>query len=658
MRRSASITLILFAQCLSAFASEPTHASILALIRDGKSQEAVEALESFKLDRPEEFVTGEYDYLLARMYESNGDIGNAAALFQTVASSRSVLREYALWRLSQIARFSGNEFQERLLLYEIIALYPDGLIGDAANRRLAKSYYESRNYTEAIHVLTGPRPSTAKASGAAPSDAAIREELALLGNSHLFSGNKEMARSIFERLLNTTPNQQQPDDFALESVRGLDALDQAAGSAAELTAAEHVRRGWVYQFNREFIEARRHYMSVVNRFSGDSLAAESAYQIGRGYASLESFAEAFPWFERVLEQFPELPVAKDALLQAGSAYTRVGKHREAISRYRQYIDRFPDDERLDRAYLNIVDVARDSGEETAALRQAAEAQQVFKGRVGEAQALFSEARIYISVEEWEKALDSLDRLFKLPDLGGTRVPGGTTQVEVMFLRAFILEQLSRYREAIEAYLSIPDGRNEYYGWRATERLMQLASSDAARAAVVEKLSSLSGGSTSGDHETKRKAIQSMLRLTVDNGSREQLLDSLRSVYQELPAYSAVPAVKRPTVGEWEWPEKVKVLKTDERRRAVAEKLLFLGLYDEAATELEMAGGTADRALANRLTTFYVDGDIAYRGVAMVEPIWRTIPADYQIELMPRESVELLYPTPYLSLIHISEPTRQ
>ena len=43
----------------------------------------------------------------------------------------------------------------------------------------------------------------------------------------------------------------------------------------------------------------------------------------------------------------------------------------------------------------------------------------------------------------------------------------------------MLEQMQRFPEAIDVYLSIPDGRAEYYGWRATERLKPLASNEKA-----------------------------------------------------------------------------------------------------------------------------------------------------------------------------------
>jgi hypothetical protein len=44
-----------------------------------------------------------------------------------------------------------------------------------------------------------------------------------------------------------------------------------------------------------------------------------------------------------------------------------------------------------------------------------------------------------------------------------------------------------------------------------------------------------------------------------------------------------------------------------------------------------------------LAVFYKRGEMASRAVAFAEPLWKNVPADYQIELIPREQVELLYP---------------
>jgi soluble lytic murein transglycosylase len=38
--------------------------------------------------------------------------------------------------------------------------------------------------------------------------------------------------------------------------------------------------------------------------------------------------------------------------------------------------------------------------------------------------------------------------------------------------------------------------------------------------------------------------------------------------------------------------------------------------------------------------------MANRATAYAEPLWKNVPADYQIELIPRQQLELLYPAPY------------
>ena len=48
--------------------------------------------------------------------------------------------------------------------------------------------------------------------------------------------------------------------------------------------------------------------------------------------------------------------------------------------------------------------------------------------------------------------------------------------------------------------------------------------------------------------------------------------------------------------------------------------------------------------------------MAHRAVGFIEPLWRKIPADYEIELIPRDQLELLYPAPYTdSLLKFASP---
>ncbi len=295
----------------------------------------------------------------------------------------------------------------------------------------------------------------------------------------------------------------------------------------------------------------------------------------------------------------------------------------------------------------MIDVLRDEREETAALKWAADISDKFKGKQPEALATFAEARIHISHTDWPNALETLERLEKFPDLGGANTPGGTSIAEVRFLRAFVLEQLRRYAEAIDVYLSIPDGRNEYYGMRSTERLRQMASDKVAGSFVTTKANEL-GQLRPTEPDAVRRILQSRLRLTDGPDERAKLLASLRPVYAAIPAYSSSAKFNLIALGRQTRID----AKTNANRssRTVADELLFLGLYDEAAPEIEQQIRSGS-IKANKidldytLATIYTRGDLANRGAAFIESTWKA-PADYQIELIATEVLDLLYPAPY------------
>jgi soluble lytic murein transglycosylase len=50
-----------------------------------------------------------------------------------------------------------------------------------------------------------------------------------------------------------------------------------------------------------------------------------------------------------------------------------------------------------------------------------------------------------------------------------------------------------------------------------------------------------------------------------------------------------------------------------------------------------------------IATIYTRGDLASRGSAFIESTWK-VPADYQIELIPPEVLDLLYPAPYVDAL--------
>lgn len=604
-------------------------------------QMSIIRLQQMRSEGRAAFETADYDYLLGRTAESEGNLALAMSSYQAVASRNSVLRPYALRRLSRIAHNTGNLAYEGLLLREIVATAPESLLAKGAAFRSAENTLERGHAIDTIRFLNNDQAEQSVSTAMSAKDTGARERDALLAQAYMASGQVDLARELFNRSIDDPQLRGNPDDVSLAAVRGLDAIDD---KGVHLTDAEHTRRARIYQASREFHTAKVHYDAILAEQTDRPLAGDAAFQIGRGFVQRGDLVEGIKWFERVLEQFAETPAAKDALLQAASAYGRVGKTREAISRYQQFIEKYPLDEKVERAYLNIVDIYRDHGEDSEALKWCRKTSEVFRGRVAEAVAVFAEARIYICRGEWAAALESLGRLKELSDLGGPSVPGGTSSAEVNFLRGFALEQSQRFPEAIDVYLSIPEGREEFYGGRATDRLKQLSADETSRSFVSQKIGHLFSTLRSKDDDATRRHAQAILRLTDDENLREsalrELATALRSIsgYREVPSFEKPPPAPASPSGE-----------TRDQHAAIAHKLLDLGIYDEGAIELEASRPrVSDKGLA--LATYFVLGDHADRALRLIEPAWRKMPADHPIELIPGDQLELLYPVVYKSAL--------
>lgn len=685
---AAALFLLLPLSTAAAQAARERHERIRAAVDGGDYAAAVPELQALQQADPQGFVLNNYDYLLARLSERLGDGAVAQAHYQRVVARNSVLAEYALWHLAGMARSTGNLPLEREKLRQLLAVAPRSLLRDAAEARLGESFFESRDYQSAIRALR-PRASAA-------GNASQREALSLVAEAYMKSGQKEAAREAFTSLVNEVPDASQPDDFALAGVRGLDALDGGGEDAAlrnapQLSEAEHLRRAKIYNFNRDFDGARRHYAAVVERYGAGANAAEALYMIGRGFYQERNFDEAVKYFQRVVKEFPESTNARDALSFTAASYARTKQYDEAIAAYKSVVDRYGTGSTLERAYLNIIDVLRDAGRDAEALSWVEQTRARFRGQAA-ALALFSQARIHLAQNDWAKALADFEALAREPDTGGPNTSGSTNKTEIEFMRAYALEQLGRTDEAVGAYLAIPDGRGQYYGGRATRRLRALAASEKTRDALRSRAGALRAEAqkavSARQFDAARKAAQSALRLTEDESLRSELLEVARRAYAELPDYSSPPAGRLVPAG------RQTILAQPQSnpnaapsRRALADELLFLGLYDEGAPELAAAenafgaaaekqenvpAGGGDTVTAEKrdapsaslsrdqaytLAVLFKRGDNASRAVRYSEPLWKRVPSDYLLELAPREAVELLYAAPYREALLEHAPPR-
>jgi soluble lytic murein transglycosylase-like protein len=596
-------------------------------------------LEKLQTADPALFRNKDYNYLLGRIAEKTADLTTATTGFQAVSANKSQLAQYADWHLAQIARVTGDLVLEREKLRRIVSLGASSLLYDAASLRLAESFFESGDYAGTI---------TAARAVSTSKNVAVAREGSLLMAQALEKNNRPTeARDVFNRLVMQVPDAARPDDFTLAAVRALDELAKRTDlSTPLLSEADHLLRASIYQFNRDFAGARIHYQAVVNANPKGGTAPNALYQIGRGLYLEYKYEDAIKYFNQVISDFPQSQSARDALGQLAASYLRLKRIDDTVAAYKQLLANFPDGPNPERTYLNIIDAYHEAGRYPEALNWIQQTRARFKTDLGGALALFAQLRIHLAQSAWADIVRDADELTKMPDLGGTRVGGGTTPQEVAFLRSCALEQLGRTEEAITGYLAITDGRNEYYGDRATQRLRAL-NVPAAVNRFNAFLSAAKSADSNGQFDQARVAAQNALRLTQDPAQLTALYQILRRAYSNLPNYKLQSF------------NLISLNKNDPSAGAhqlTAERLLELGLYDEAIPELvaARAGGTRSANTQSvaftddgyTLATYSLRGGLANRAVRFGEQFWKAVPADYVIEVAPRDLIELLYPVPF------------
>jgi soluble lytic murein transglycosylase len=588
------------------------------------------------------FARNNYDYLLARVLDRRGAAAEAASVYNKVVTRGSLLAGYALWHQAEIARAAGNFAEEQALLQRFTKEHPEHRLRERALERVAASYFKTSQYQAAITAL---KPLSGTRGGAA------REALAKIGEAQASLNQASAARGTFESVLSNGAT----DDASLRASTGLDRLDAAAKT--KLTEAEHLRRARIYHFNRSFAEARPHWLAIVNEFPQSAYGHEALFQLGRGYFLEDNFTEAITWYERVHKEFPDTDEGEQGFYYVGHCYQYLNDATRAIARYEAFLKAYPRSEYVGTAHLNAIDTLRAAGRLDEALKWAARAQTNVRDPFIKVTALFHQARIHLAQENFTAALADFAAL-RARNLNVRGAVATTNAAEVAFMRAYCLEKLGRFEEAINEYLSFSEGRNGasgYYGRRASERLRALGINARAKNLIATRLANYldqaRAANSQGNASTAKAAAAQVLRLSTHEATRSEMLKILRAAYAKLPAYqlpsfTLTPAGRTAPLGEGASPA------SGNSHQTLANELLFLGLYDEGAPELAAAngvnGGTngGARDAAYSMAVYFERGDHAARAIKFAEPLFNSIPDDYRPELLPRELAEMLYPAPY------------
>jgi soluble lytic murein transglycosylase-like protein len=278
---------------------------------------------------------------------------------------------------------------------------------------------------------------------------------------------KLFAAALMAIVLCFTVSTQTTGDNDLAGVSRLDAADRGNdGRLATLAAPEHIKRGYVYLDNRHFPEAREHFQRVIDVYPTDELLPRALFGLARAFMWEKRYISAIPYFARVSTEFPDTKDGREGLAFMGACNVRIGKNAEAAAIYEQYTTRYPAGERVDSAYLNIIDALREAGKYSDAVQWVEKAKTKFAGQPTAINAMQARVRMEIFRENWAAAVTAADEMFKFPSYAGSM----TTDGEIRYLKGVALDNAGKKAEALAVFQSIPDANGSYWGGLASDRI--------------------------------------------------------------------------------------------------------------------------------------------------------------------------------------------
>ncbi len=278
---------------------------------------------------------------------------------------------------------------------------------------------------------------------------------------------KLFAAFILAMCLCFSASTQTSNDSSLRGVTALDEKDRDAnGKLLTLPAAEHISRGFVYLDNRHFPEAQAHFQRFLDVYPNDPLLPRALFGMGRSLMWERKYISAIPFFGRVSSEFPATKDGRESLAFMGACHVRLGKNEEAAKIYERYTTMYPTGERIDSAYLNIIDAWREAGKYSDALAWVEKAKTRFVDTPTAVNAMQARVRLEINRKNWMDAVAAADELLKVKTFTGSMA----TEGEIKYLKGLALESAGKRAEAMAVYSSIPDVNGSYFGGLASDKL--------------------------------------------------------------------------------------------------------------------------------------------------------------------------------------------
>lgn len=124
---------------------------------------------------------------------------------------------------------------------------------------------------------------------------------------------------------------------------------EKAASETGLTAERLYSMAWKEYNAGRYEEARKLFLSIVDRFPNHGLADNALYWVGETYYTKKDFAKALEVFRKTADKYPEGNKAPDSLLKAAYSSMGIKDKEQAVDMLRDLVSRYPGTESAQKA---------------------------------------------------------------------------------------------------------------------------------------------------------------------------------------------------------------------------------------------------------------------------------------------------------------------
>ncbi len=275
------------------------------------------------------------------------------------------------------------------------------------------------------------------------------------------------------------------NDSTLAKVTAEDKADRnSLGKLNTLTVGDHMYRADVYMSNRQFSNAREHWMKILGSYPTSPSVSKALFGMGRSNMWERKYETAIVWFDKLVKNHLDTISGQDGLAYKGACYVRIGSNLKAAETYGRYTVMFPNGRFIESSHLNIIDAYREAGKYDLANNWINKTRYKFRGTKTETNALHGRLRMEVFRQKWGSVLVAANDLLRLNRFSKTMA----YENEVKFLKAFAYEKLGRRSQALSSYYGIPASPTSYFGGLANDRISALGGNISGRNRVVRRQS--------------------------------------------------------------------------------------------------------------------------------------------------------------------------